>query len=179
MFFQDSRGKAKLRVPLDSDIRIGLIPLTYILMLFFFSISKSVTLLVLSLAPVDTEGPFIPRRRLHVNEEYSLCPTGRQDYSREMKQEIPILFATYMIFEGILLLLKLRFYMVAVLAMVLPFTITLYAFIPTRNIGKLWRSRHTLDAHTGSNGNSSHRIAIGISLTDSITSFTVTEYLSS
>jgi len=101
------------------------------------------------------------------------------DYSMgDERGGIPILFTTYIIFEGILLLLKLRFYVVAVLAMVMPFTITLYAFMPTRNLGKLL-TEHTILWTLSQVAMAVVLIiiAIGVNLTDSITSFTVSENL--
>jgi hypothetical protein len=181
MFFSGSpAGRAKAKSSLWIAIfAIGLITASPHMLMLFFSISKSVTLLVLSLAPVDTEGPFIHAADYMVKKGMFIMSHSGADYSMgDERGGIPILLATYLIFEGILLLLKLRFYMVAVLAMILPFTITLYAFIPTRNIGKLLTEQTILWTLTQvAMAIVLIVIAIGINLTESITSFTVTEYL--
>jgi hypothetical protein len=181
MFFSGSPGgRAKAKSSLWIALfAIGLITASPHMLMLFFSISKSVTLLVLSLAPVDTEGPFIHAADYMVKKGMFIMSHRAQDYSMgDERGGIPILLATYVIFEGILLLLKLRFYMVAVLAMILPFTITLYAFVPTRNIGKLLTEQTVLWTLTQvAMALVLIVIAIGINLTDSITSFKVTEYL--
>ena len=181
MFFSGTpAGRAKAKNSLWIAIfAIGLITASPHILMLFFSISKSISLLVLSLAPVDTEGPFIHAADYMIQKGTFIMSHRAEDYSMgDERGGIPILIATYIIFEGILLLLKLRFYMVAVLALVLPFTITLYAFIPTRNIGKLLAEQTILWTLTQvAMAIVLIVIAIGINLTDSITSFTVTEYL--
>jgi len=181
MFFSGSpAGRAKAKSSLWIAVfTIGLINASPHMLMLFFSISKSVTLLILSLAPVDTEGPFIHAADYMVNKGMFIMSHRSVDYSMgDERGGIPILLATYVILEVILLLLKFRFYMVAILAMVLPFTITLYAFVPTRNIGKLLTEQTILWTLTQvAMAIVLIVIAIGINLTSSITSFTVTEYL--
>jgi hypothetical protein len=181
MFFSGSpSGRSKAKSSLWIAIfAIGLITASPHMLMIFFSISKSISLLVLSLAPVDTEGPFIHAADYMVTKGMFIMSHRADDYSMgDERGGIPILIATYLIFETILLLLKLRFYIVAVLAMVLPFTITLYAFIPTRNVGKLLTEQTILWTLTQvAMALVLIVIAIGINLTESITSFTVTEYL--
>jgi hypothetical protein len=181
MFFSGSpSGRAKAKASLWMALfAIGLITASPYMLMLFFSISKSLTLLILSLAPVDTEGPFIHAADYMVAKGMFIMTHRADDYSMgDERGGIPILLSTYVIFEGILLLLKLRYYMVAVLAMIMPFTITLYAFIPTRNVGKLLTEQTVLWTLTQvAMAIVLIVIAIGINLTDSITSFTVTEYL--
>jgi hypothetical protein len=181
MFFSGSpSGRSKAKSSLWIAIfAIGLITASPHMLMLFFSISKSISLLVLSLAPVDTEGPFIHAADYMVEKGMFIMSHRADDYSMgDERGGIPILIATYLIFETILLLLKLRFYIVAVLAMVLPFTITLYAFIPTRNVGKLLTEQTILWTLTQvAMALVLIVIAIGINLTESITSFAVTEYL--
>ncbi len=181
MFFSGSpSGRAKAKNSLwISILAIGLITASPYILMLFFSISKSLALMVMSLAPDDTEAPFVNAADYMMEKgTYAISHSG-QDYSMgDEAGGIPILVATYALLEGILILLKLRFYMVAVLAMIIPLTITLYAFIPTRGIGKLlteqtilWTLAQVAMAAT------LVVVAIGIQLTDSITSFTVTDYL--
>ena len=181
MFFSGSpSGRTKAKNSLWISIfAIGLITASPHILMLFFSISKSLALMVLSLAPVDTEAPFVHAADYMTEKGTYIISHSGTDYAMgDETGGIPILVATYALFEGILILLKLRFYIVAVLAMILPFTITLYAFIPTRGIGKLlteqtilWTLAQVAMAAV------LIVIAIGIQLTDSITSFTITEYL--
>jgi hypothetical protein len=181
MFFSGTpSGRAKSKSSLGiSVIAIGLITASPHILMLFFSISKSLTLTVLSLAPVDTEKPFIEAAEYMMQKGAYIMAHGGADYSMgDETGGIPILFTTYALFEGLLILLKLRFYMVTVLAMILPFTITLYAFLPTRGIGRLLAEQTILWTLTQvAMALVLITIAIGVQLTDSITSFTVTEYL--
>ncbi len=181
MFFSGSpSGRAKAKSSLVLSIfAIGLITASPHILMLFFSISKSLTLLVLSLAPVDTEKPFTDAAEYLMQKGTYIMTHRGIDYSMgDETGGIPILFATYSLFEGILILLKLRFYMVTVLAMILPFTITLYAFLPTRGIGRLLTEQTILWTLTQvAMAIVLITVAIGVQLTDSITSFTVTEYL--
>ena len=181
IFFSGSpAGRARAKSSLFLALfAIGLITVSPHMLMLFFSISKSISLLVLSLAPVDTEGPFIHAADYMIGKGKYIMSHEADDYSMgDERGGLPILLVTYAIFETILLLLKLRFYLVAVLAMVMPFTITLYAFIPTRNLGKLLAEQTILWTLTQvAMAIVLIVIAIGINMTDSITSFTVTEYL--
>ena len=139
-------------------------------------LSKAVTLKVLSIAPVDTQEPF-------VHASNYMLKIGTQITTHEMdsgytagvdRAGTPFLFAPYALLDVILLILNLRYYLVAVLSMALPLTITLYAFLPTRGIGKLlaentvlWTFSQTAMALV------LIIVAVGITLTDYITTFAV------
>jgi hypothetical protein len=139
-------------------------------------LSKAVTLKVLSIAPVDTQGPFVHAA------DYTL-ELGTRITTHEMdsgytsgveRAGTPFLFAPYALLDAILLALSLRYYIVAVLSMALPLTITLCAFLPTRGIGKLlaentllWTFSQTAMALV------LIVVAVGVELTADITSFAV------
>lgn len=178
VFFSGSpKGRARAKSSLLVLIMgIGLISVSPYMLMIFFGISEAITLNILSLAPVNTEDPFIHATDYMLN-------TGRHIMAHKVaiiwpmgveRAGIPFLFIPYLLLEGMFLILKLRFYMVAILSMILPFTILLYSFLPSRKIGRLlleqtmlWTLAQVAMALV------LIIIAIGMALTDLITSFTV------
>lgn len=139
-------------------------------------LSKAATLQILSIAPVDTQAPFN-----HASNY--LLEIGTHITTHEMESGYtagveragtPILFGSYALLETILLALNLRYYIVAVLIMMLPATITLYAFLPTRGIGRLL-AENTLLWITSQAAIALVLIvvAVGVELTNNITTYSV------
>jgi len=148
---------------------------SYILMVFY-GISQAVTLTVLSLAPVNTQDPFIHAANYILEKGvYITAHKGASDYMWGVDRAgVPLLVIPYALLEGVTLILKLRFYVVAVLSIILPVTITIYAFLPTRGIGRLLLENTVLwtFAQVAMAG-VLIIVAIGINLTSLITSFVV------
>lgn len=157
-------------------VAMALVTVSSPAMAIILDLSKAVTLKVLSIAPVNTEEPFIHAAQY-------LLDFGTHITTHEMdsgyasgvdRAGTPFLFAPYALLDGILLALNLRYYIVAVLSMALHVTITLYAFMPMRGIGKLlaeytllWGVSQTAIALV------LIVVAVGMNLTTYITSYAV------
>ena len=181
IFFSGSpegRARAKSALPV-LIVGIGLISVSPYMLMIFFGISEAITLNILSLAPMNTKDPFIHATnymldagRYIMTHEVDGWPMGVE------RAGVPFLFIPYALLEGVFLVLKLRFYMVAILSMILPFTIILCSFLPSRRIGRLileqtllWTLAQVAMALV------LIVIAIGMNLTELITSFTVSNGL--
>jgi len=155
---------------------MALISVSSYMLMILFGISEAVTLTVLSLAPVNTEDPFIHAANYILEKGvYITSHKGASEHPWGVERAgVPLMLVPYALLEGVTLVLKLRFYVVAVLSIILPVTITLYAFMPTRGIGKLlventvlWTLAQVAMAGV------LIIVAIGVNLTDHITSFVV------
>lgn len=171
-----SRAKSSLLVLI---IGIGLISVSPYMLMLFFGVSEALTLSILSLAPVNTIEPFI-----HATNY--MLDTGRYIMIHEVdgwpmgveRAGITILFIPYILLEGLFIALKLRFYMVAVLSTILPLAIIFYSFPLSRGIGRLLLEQIILwTLAQAAMALVLIVIAIGMNLTDLITSFTVTDEL--
>ncbi|RLI88179.1 MAG: hypothetical protein DRO76_01085 [Candidatus Altiarchaeales archaeon] len=156
-------------------IGIAIISVSPYILMIFFGISEAITLNILSLAPVNKNDPFIHATEYILNMGRHIMSHSASGWSLGVERAgIPLLFIPYALLEGIFLILKLRFYMVAILSMILPFTILLYSFLPSRGMGRLlleqtllWTLAQAAMAFV------LVIIAIGMNLTDLITSFIV------
>jgi len=182
MFFSGSPGgRAKAKASLwIAIIGIALITASPHILAIFFGVSKAVTLLVLSHSPVNTEEPFVHATDYMLEKAMRIMAyKGPSQYTTgEETAGVAFLLVPYLILEAIFFTLKLRFYIVAILAITLPLTVTLYAFMPTRRLGKLMAEQTILWTFAQvAMAAVLTIIAIGMNLTTSITSFEVTPAL--
>lgn len=150
------------------------------ILMLFFGVSKALALEVISRSPADTEAPFIHAADYILEKGvYITSHKGVAEYSWGVERAgIPLLLIPYLALESVILVLKLRFYMVAVLAMALPLTITLYAFPMTRGLGRLLAENTILWTLTqAAMAGVLVIVATGMNLTGHITSFALTEVL--
>ncbi len=182
MFFSGNpSGRAKAKASLwIAIIGIALITVAPNILSLFFGASKAITLLVLARSPVDTEQPFVQATDYMMEKATHIMDyKGSEGFTTgDERAGTVFLLVPYLMLETIFFALKLRFYIVAILAIILPLTITLYAFMPTRGIGRLLAEQTILWTFAqAAMAAVLIVIAIGMSLTSSITSFEVTPAL--
>lgn len=175
----ESRAKTK-KFLFISVTAMALIVVSTPLLSLFFGLSRSLTSLVLSFASVDTEKPFAHAAEFIFSEGgyvmFHRGPSGEP--SGVERAGFPLIFLSYFILELMLLLIRIRTYMVALFAMIFPLTITFYAFPPLRGAGRflveqtiLWTLAQAAMALV------LVVVSVGVYSTSIITSFVVSDML--
>ncbi len=111
----------------------------YILMLFF-SFSHSITQNILTHAPENSEKYFTRTSEYLLNMAKDIIGSDSNPMETPMGVErpaMPFLLLSYLLLEVTILILKLRYFIVMVLASIFPLSILLYSFLSSRGIGRL------------------------------------------
>lgn len=166
----EGRSKAKSTL-LWLVLSMMVIPVSPGLLSFLFGVSHALTSSVLSYAPFNAKEIFIEAIDFIISE--TVVPISHLE-----TPSMPLLTAPYMILNSLLLMLRLRFYIVLLFSVLLPFAILLYPFGPTRGIGRflleqviLWTFSQVAMAVVFVMS------AIGINITASIVTNVIPEFL--
>ncbi|MEA3254203.1 MAG: hypothetical protein U9Q22_00020 [Candidatus Altiarchaeota archaeon] len=181
LFFSGSprkRAKAKSSLML-SILSMAIVSVSPYVLLLFFSLSHSVTQNILAHAPVEAEKPFIHAAEYLLDLAWDIIG-GRDLSARPLggveRPGLTFLLLSYFLLEASLLILNLRYFMLAVLAAVFPLTLLLYSFLPTRTIGRLLMEQTVLwTLAQAAMALILITVAIGINITDSIATVSIPE----
>lgn len=152
-------------------LMVGMITITVskYIVIILFGISHSMTLSILSLSQVKLGNVFT----------YAIAYLLNMGYNSMIileRSSIPLLITPSLLIGGILLVLKLRYFMVLLLSVVFPFTIFLYSFKPTKIIGRFMMEQTILWIFAQSAMALVFLVTIvGINLTEDIITMTISE----